>query len=206
MPFGYVGNFPNQKIKNSGIFSPEDVLNLSSVGEYGGSLELIEEQTVSGVSSVNFTNIKGAKYDVHLLTFFNSLNSAGGQTQMRFSNDGGSSFESSNYQYAMQSGDVAGNFNEFKSTSASYIDWISGNGGSDSTELQNAYVYLYNLNDSARYSFTSSQSMSMDTGNNGLMTYGGGLYKVAETINAIQIFPYSGTFSLTAKLYGVKKI
>ena len=72
--------------------------------------------------------------------------------------------------------------------------------------MQNAYVYLYNLNDSARYSFISSQSMSMDTGNNGLMTYGGGLYKATETINAIQIFPYSGTFSLTANLYGVKKI
>jgi len=206
MPYGYLGTTPNQQKANSGVFSVEEALLLQKVGEFGGSLELIEEQTVSGVSSVNFTNIKGAKYDVHLLTFFNSLNSAGGQTQMRFSNDGGSSFESSNYQYAMQSGDVAGNFNEFKSTSASYIDWISGNGGSDSTELQNAYVYLYNLNDSARYSFTSSQSMSMDTGNNGLMTYGGGLYKVAETINAIQIFPYSGTFSLTAKLYGVKKI
>jgi len=209
MSFGYIGDTSTsvkQQVKNKGILTTQESFDLERQGFLGGSLELIEEQTVSGVSSVNFTNIKGVKYDVHLLTFFDSLNSAGGQTQMRFSNDGGSSFESSNYQYAMQSGDVAGNFNEFKSTSASYIDWISGNGGSDSTELQNAYVYLYNLNDSAKYSFASSQSMSMDTGNNGLMTYGGGLYKVAETINAIQIFPYSGTFSLTAKLYGVKKI
>ena len=202
----YIGTQPNNVKKNTGIYNPNEILQLTKEGSWGGSMELIQSQTVSSVSSVNFTDIKGALYDVHLLTFFNSLNSAGGQTQMRFSNDGGSSFESSNYQYAMQSGDVAGNFNEFKSTSASYIDWISGNGGSDSTELQNAYVYLYNLNDSARYSFISSQSMSMDTGNNGLMTYGGGLYKATETINAIQIFPYSGTFSLTANLYGVKKI
>ena len=42
MPFGYTGSFPNQQVKNSGIFSPEDVLNLNAVGEYGGSLELIE--------------------------------------------------------------------------------------------------------------------------------------------------------------------
>lgn len=205
MPYGYLGTTPNQQLNNSGVFSVEEALALKNVGEFGGSLELIEEQTVSGVSSVNFTNIKGAKYDVHLLTFFDSLNSAGGQTQMRFSNDGGSSYETSSYSYAMQSGDVAGNFNEFKSTSAGYIDWISGNGGSDSTELQNAYVYLYNLNNSAKYSFASSQSMSMDTGNNGLMLFGGGTYFVAETINAIQIFPYSGTFSLTANLYGVKQ-
>ena len=202
----YLGTQPNNVKKNIGLYNPSEILQLTKEGSWGGSLELIQSQTVSSVSSVNFTDIKGAKYDVHLLTFFDSLNSAGGQTQMRFSNDGGSSYETSNYEYAMQSGDVAGNFNEFRSYTGSYIDWISGNGGSDSTELQNAYVYLYNLNDSAKYSFSSSQSMSMDTGNNGLMTFGSGLYKVAETINAIQIFPYSGTFSLTAKLYGVKNL
>ena len=205
MPYGYLGTTPNQQLKNSGVFSVEEALVLQNLGELGGSLELIEEQTVSGVSSVNFTNIKGAKYDVHLLTFFNSLNSAGGQTQMRFSNDGGSSFESSNYEYAVQSGDTAGNFNEFKSTSGSYIDWIAGNGGSDANELHNAYIYLYNLNDSAKYSFATYHSMSMDTTPNGLMTYGSAVYKVTETIDAVQIFPYSGNVSCTANLYGIKQ-
>ena len=124
---------------------------------------------------------------------------------MRFSNDGGSSFESSNYEYAVQSGDAVGNFNEFKSTSGSYIDWIAGNGGSDANELHNAYIYLYNLNDSAKYSFATYHSMSMDTTPNGLMTYGSAVYKVTETIDAVQIFPNSGNVSCTANLYGIKQ-
>ena len=64
MPFGYKGDFKSQLVKNSGIFSPEDVLNLSAQGFYGGSLELIQAQTVSGVNSVNFTNIQGDKFRV----------------------------------------------------------------------------------------------------------------------------------------------
>ena len=41
MAFSYVGNFPNQQFKNSGIYSLDDLNNLASVGELGGSLELI---------------------------------------------------------------------------------------------------------------------------------------------------------------------
>lgn len=208
MSYGYLGDTSTkikQQKKNEGIFTPSEALDLDVLGHLGGAIELIQSQTVSSVSSVNFTNIKGAKYDVHLLTFFNSLNSAGGQTQMRFSNDGGSSFESSNYEYAVQSGDAVGNFNEFKSTSGSYIDWIAGNGGSDANELHNAYIYLYNLNDSAKYSFATYHSMSMDTTPEGFMTYGSAVYKVTETIDAVQIFPNSGNVSCTANLYGIKQ-
>ena len=201
----YIGTQPNNVKKNIGLYNPNEILQLTKEGSWGGSMELIQSQTVSSVSSVNFTDIKGALYDVHLLTFFNSLNSAGGQTQMRFSNDGGSSFESSNYEYAVQSGDAVGNFNEFKSTSGSYIDWIAGNGGSDANELHNAYIYLYNLNDSAKYSFATYHSMSMDTTPEGFMTYGSAVYKVTETIDAVQIFPNSGNVSCTANLYGIKQ-
>ena len=93
----YIGTQPNNVKENIGLYNPSEILLLTKDGSWGGSLDLIQSQTTSSTpSSVNFTDIKGALYDVHLLTFFNSLNSAGGQTQMRFSNDGGSSFESSN--------------------------------------------------------------------------------------------------------------
>ena len=41
------------------------------MAHWGGTLELIEEQTVSGVSAVNFTSIKENVYDVHFLTTTN---------------------------------------------------------------------------------------------------------------------------------------
>ena len=67
MAFSYVGNFPNQQLSNSGVLSLDDINNLESTGELGGSLELIEEKSISGVSSAIFTDIKEAKYNVHLL-------------------------------------------------------------------------------------------------------------------------------------------
>ena len=68
MPYGYLGqNQPNQTVNNSGVFSITDVAELQSQGKPGGSLELIEEQTVSSVSGVDFINIKENVYDVHYL-------------------------------------------------------------------------------------------------------------------------------------------
>ena len=58
MPFGYIGqNQTKQKIKNSGVLSSFDVSLLEKKGQAGGSLELIEEQTISGtVAQVDFNN------------------------------------------------------------------------------------------------------------------------------------------------------
>jgi hypothetical protein len=48
MPYGYTGqNLINQTVKNSGVFSISDVADLEKQGKFGGSLELIEEQTIS---------------------------------------------------------------------------------------------------------------------------------------------------------------
>ena len=58
MPFGYLGTTPNQQLKNSGVFSVSEALQVQKDGEWGGSLELIEEQTVSSVTDVDFTSIK----------------------------------------------------------------------------------------------------------------------------------------------------
>ena len=46
MPYGYLGTTPNQQKANSGVFSVEEALSLHKVGELGGSLEIIQTQTV----------------------------------------------------------------------------------------------------------------------------------------------------------------
>ena len=70
MAFSYVGNFPNQQFRNSGIYSLDDLNNLESVGELGGSLELIESQTITN-STGDFTNIHENEYKVHFATYHN---------------------------------------------------------------------------------------------------------------------------------------
>ena len=59
MPYGYLGNAPNQIKNNSGVFTVSDINELEAKGHWGGSLELIQSQTISGdVAQVDFTSIK----------------------------------------------------------------------------------------------------------------------------------------------------
>ena len=212
MAYGYLGqNTPNQTVNNSGVFSITDSADLESQGSLGGSLELIEEQTTSGTpSAVNFTNLKGTKYDVHYLTATNTSTSTDdGRIGIRLSNDGGSSYESSNYQTAYQAIAGDGGANEYRSTSDNQMEFII-NTGTNANEKGNGYVYLYNLNNSAKYSFSSGMAVSLNSSASFFQWFGGSVYAVAETINALSIIPdgASGTLDdgIVFKLYGVKQI
>ena len=75
MPYGYLGQTPNQQVKNSGVFSVGDAKALTDVGQLGGSLELIQEQVItSTTSAVDFTDLKN--YDVQSLVYLIYLNQA----------------------------------------------------------------------------------------------------------------------------------
>jgi hypothetical protein len=204
----YLGTQPNDVKKNTGLYTPSEILQLTKDGSWGGSLELIEEQTVSSVSAVDFTSIKENKYDVHLLTV-NDYNNASDDfpAGIRFSNDNGSSYESgsSAYQVANQSGRAGGTFITFNGTSFDIIE-LGRAIGNATNEKFNCYVYLYNLGNSSKYSFTSFQSSFFQSAGDYNMTFGGAVYPTAETINAIRLTTSSGNINCTAKLYGVKQI
>ena len=64
MSFGYIGDLTkiNQIKKNQGVIDLDESFDLQSSGHLGGSLELIETQTVtSDTAQVDFTNIKGER-------------------------------------------------------------------------------------------------------------------------------------------------
>jgi hypothetical protein len=203
----YIGTQVNDVVKNTGLYTPSEILQLEKDGHWGGSLELIEEQNVSGVTTLNFTNIKENIYDVHFLHLINyeSNTITNRFTHMRLSNDSGSSYETSNYQYAQQYGGTNGAFGELKSTSATSWEKVLGNIAN--TGNANGYCYLYNLGNSSKYSFMTNHQMGKEsTAGTGYFHFGGFAYTVAETINAIQLFIPADEFSsLTAKLYGVKQ-
>ena len=204
MPYGYLGqNQPNQTVSNSGVFSITDVAELQSQGKLGGSLELIEEQTASTSATLDFTNL--GNYDVHFMTFNNfqadTTSSAGAYG--RLSNNGGSSYIStSNYQRAFFRISTAGATTEIRSTTETEFDSFFSI-DSDYPSSQ-GYAYFYNLLNSSKYSFVTFQSWNSVTP----WTYFGGfVLPVAETHNALRIFPSVNNFLTgTAKLYGVKQI
>ena len=203
----YLGTQPNNVKQNTGLYTPSEILELTKDGSWGGSLELIQSQSVSGVSQVDFTSIKQSRYDVHYVQLISmETNSTGhpqaSKMQLRFSNDGGSSYESgaSAYQWANQYVATGGGNGESKDSADSSIEWTPRCNNGEPTS---AYMYLYNLGNSSKYSFTTSQtSINVDQGE---FFFGGGVYTTAETINAMRFYnDYAMTG--TIKLFGVKQI
>jgi hypothetical protein len=209
MPYGYLGqNTPNQTVSNSGIFSISDVASLEKQGKFGGSLELIEEQNItSTVEFINFTNIKESVYDVHLLEVRN-LHKAVNSTliQTRFSTDGGSSYIASGYQYAHQRCQANGSFQEDKSSSTTSI-LLANATGSGTNEVSNFYCYLYNLGNSAKYSFVTLHNV-YNISATLVSAFGGGVLPQANTVNAFRLQSnVTNSFaSAEIKLYGVKQL
>ena len=167
-----------------------------------GKLELIETQTVSSASALDFTDL--GNYNVHFISYNNIyLDNNTGKLVARLSNNGGTSFIStSTYQWAVQYNTSNGSFGESKTTADDYIIPLTpANNGTNITK--NGYVYFYNLSDSSKYSFCTTQSSSMLTGATQSL-FGSGVLPTAETHNAIRLMnEFSTTFSGTVSLYGI---
>ena len=200
----YLGTQPNDVKKNTGLYTPSEILQLTKDGSWGGSLELIEEidQTIS-VSTIEFTNL--GNYDVHLLQYA-EVQGGSAELQARLSNNGGSSYiSSSNYQYGMVFGQAGGSFGDRNSTSETKFVRLAKTGNNTGNTGQ-GYTYFYNLLNSSKYSFSTTQNTSMDNNPYYIFQFGGQVLSVAETHNAIQIFQSTGTLRGNFKLFGVKQI
>ena len=168
-----------------------------------GKLELIETQTFSNVAGVEFTSL--GSYNVHFLTCNNiQAHTDSSRLVIQLSNDGGSTYETTNYQYAMQYGASSGSFSEVKSTSYTAF-YSSSDMGTGTNESCNMYWYLYNLSDSAKYSFSTHQLTEFDKNAQFRQVFGSNVYTVAETINAIKVLGQNNTSNIsgTISLYGI---
>ncbi len=210
MSFGYLGDTSTkikQQVKNQGVISISEAYELEKVGQLSGSLELIEEQNItSSTAVVQFTNLANTPYDVYFLTADNvTTDTDDTYLTLQFSNDNGSSYETSNYDYAHQTGTASGTFAEARSTTAGQL-FISGNIGTASNEKANCYVYFYNMLSSSEYSLITHQGSDILSSATHRMNWGGGMYHTAETNNAFRLLMNSGNITTANfKLYGVKE-
>ena len=201
----YLGTQPNDVKKNTGLYTPSEILELTKDGNWGGSLELIEEQTVSGSpTTIDFTSIKENVYDVMFLSIENMVHSGStANVGLRFY-ESGVLETASVYQYAQQRGTTGGTFSDAdRSTGAGYmlITPYSMNGGVGS---YNIYCYLYNLGNSSKYSFINYHSFVEATSTG--FGFGGGVLPQASTVDGIQIYTFGRTLtSGTMKLFGIKQ-
>ena len=203
----YLGTQPNNVKQNSGLYTPSDILELTKDGSWGGSLELIQEQTVSSVSAVDFTSIKENKYDVHFMQVNNFQPATDNHYIAYRLYESGVLETGSVYQEARQFGLASGSFGEARGTSASLVT-VSHATGTDNEETNNNYIYFYNLGNSAKYSFSTSQSTGVVAGGGFGFEFAGGVLPQASTVDGIRILTDQGSNieHATIKLFGVKEI
>ena len=203
----YLGTQPNNVKQNTGLYTPSEILELTKDGSWGGSLELIQEQTVSSVSAVDFTSIKENKYDVHFMQVNNFQPATDNHYIAYRLYESGVLETGSVYQEARQFGLASGSFGEARGTSASLVT-VSHATGTDNEETNNNYIYFYNLGNSAKYSFSTSQSTGVVAGGGFGFEFAGGVLPQASTVDGIRILTDQGSNieHATIKLFGVKEI
>ena len=199
--YGYVGvDIPAQSFgSNKGVFNPAEINELVANNQWTtfGQLELIETQTASSVSYLDFLDIKENIYNVHFMTFnnviFGTADTLGFQLY-----ENGTLETGSVYQYATQYGYASGTFGEDRITAQTFL--VTGNAN---TTSQNGYIYGYNFGDSTKYSFMTQHSTNNETSY--LMRFGSGVLPQASVVNGIRHKGFSGnTFSGTFSLYGIR--
>ena len=196
---------------NSGVFSIDDINFLKDNQQYPffGQLELIQTQTASAVTTVDFTSIKENIYNVHFMTLTNfGFYEQSQNMGFRFYENGVLE-DASVYHYAFQANEVGGTTGEVKNTNSGLIRLDQT--GSQGMTL-NSYAYFYNLGDNTKYSLTTYHSMveRISSGSYATSTgskFGGGLLPQASTVDGIRVLTtgsnnLSRTFTIS--LYGVR--
>ena len=180
----YIGTQPNNVKKNIGLYTPNDITALTKDGHWGGSLELIESQIYSSgtVSAVDFTSIKGAKFDVHFLTWSNVDFASEEVPALRF-RESGTWETASVYQYAYQGYSAGGSFTENRSTGETYC--LLGNYTNDNT---NGYAYIYNAIDSTKYTFGTFQMVVKQDIHTPRMAFGSNAHMSTSACSGLRVF------------------
>ena len=190
-------------MSNSGVFDVHDIRYLMDYQQWSGvgTLELIETQTSSAFTAMDFTNIKQDIYNVHLITVNDYLGTADGErAAMRYFENG--TIESgNNYQYATQQCDTGG-FSESKTTSTSSVP-IAKNSGTAGNETSSGYSYIYNAGDSTKYTFNTYHSSAISNSGTYNAWFGSGVMTQASTVDGFRLFGGANARA-TVSLYGIR--
>jgi hypothetical protein len=165
---------------------------------------LLSETSVSGASSLSITGI-GATYDRYEIEFDCNTTVDGANIHMLLSDDGGSSYFSTSYQWAW-----------------SYIDTPAGSVGAVGTTLDSKIILTPGVGNGAGENAAYSIKLARPAQTARLkamywdgaqIVAAGSLYRVngggfhnggGSAISAVRMLPSSGSFNATAKLYGLR--
>ncbi len=206
--FGYVGaDIPAQSFgNNKGVFNPAEINELVADNKWTsfGQLELIQTQTASAVSALEFTDIKEDIYNVHFMTASNlQVQTDADDLFIRFYENG--VLESGSvYQEGLVDGKADGSFSEGRGNARDNLRLVFGL-GTAGNELGHSKMYFYNLGDSSKHSIETFHFVQLQTSSIFEMAFGTSVLPQNSVVDRIRIYPETNTFSGTFSLYGIKE-
>ena len=194
-------------MSNSGVFDVNDIRYLMDYQQWPtpGQLQLIETQSASNSSALDFLSIKEDIYNVHFMTVTN-FQPASDNHYIAYRLYESCTLETAAvYQQARQYGIASGTFGESKSTGIDEVT-VSHATGTDDQETNNCYIYFYNLGDSTKYSFSTSHSSGVQAGGSANFEFASAVLPQASQVDGIRILTDQGSNMEHAEvsLYGIR--
>lgn len=194
-------------MSNSGVFDVNDIRYLMDYQQWPtpGQLQLIETQSASNSSALDFLSIKEDIYNVHFMTVTNFQPASDNHYIAYRLYESGTLETAAVYQQARQYGIASGTFGESKSTGIDEVT-VSHATGTDDQETNNCYIYFYNLGDSTKYSFSTSHSSGVQAGGSANFEFASAVLPQASQVDGIRILTDQGSNMEHAEvsLYGIR--
>ena len=168
---------------------------------------MIQTQEITSAQTyIDFTNIKEDEYDVHFITWNNVHPQSDSKVlTLRLSDDGGTSYESANYEVAFININASASFNATGSSSNTFM-YCSTSVGTGTGECANGYAYLYHLGDERNESFNTFQNSDLQAAPTLQTFVGSQIYNQTSIINALRFGTSDGSSTWTGdfSVYGLR--
>jgi hypothetical protein len=175
-----------------------------SGGGTGGGLVYLGSVTAANSATLDLTGLISSTYDVYVAEFIDLVPNANVNLQIRFSSDNGASWDTgANYDTAMLQTNQATYSGNASAGGANYAYITQAYLASSTGNAINGSMKMYSPA-SSHYKFVTFQSANVKTDGNFYNNTGSIRYKSTSAINALRIFPSSGSItSGVVRLYGI---
>jgi hypothetical protein len=209
--FGIIGNLPEQRDANSGVYKLSEINELQSVSKWSNKNALTRIETIdysaAATNQINFTSIEETTFRVHLLSiikFKPVTDNINLYMRMFLSGSGTAEGGATSYTGHHLRGDDAGTYSNFNSTGVSYIA-LGFNQGNHSYETACSNIWIFNAGDSTQRTGVMIDTVHRDDQADTKFSRGVGSCDVVDDVTGFQIFVSSGNIStIQATLYGVQ--
>lgn len=191
------------------FYSKDDAGNeaaLAASATDGAALTLVQSQTVSGVSSIDFTTGIDNSSDVYLFELADMVSTTDASDLLvRMSTNGGSSYlQGTEYDYAREGLTGAAGAASGAGASTSSIIPINASGNSTG-EYFSGFMKLYAPSGTSRYKGVTGQITTFQSTPVFVHWGFGGVIKTTSAINAVRFVMSAGNISGTITLWKLKK-